>query len=279
MAAFGSPHLRYEKRDGVAWLWIDRPEARNALTRAMYAGLGRACEEGDRDPDVQITVITGTGDVFCSGGDIKESQRFLETLESDTAPVLFGDTPNAYMPADPIRAIQKAKKIVVAAVNGLCLGGGFMTAMTSDICVASENASFCVPEARLGLIDAWVAYRLPLYVGLERAKQIILTCRPFDAASAARWGMISAVVPRGELESYVTELAADICASGPEARQAYKALANRHLPDDDEMAIHYSTANAVWRTANSREGIRAFEEKRPPVWVRDALPAPLTFGS
>jgi enoyl-CoA hydratase len=271
MAAFGSPHLRYEKRNGVAWLWIDRPEARNALTRAMYAGLCHACEEGDRDPEVQVTVITGTGDVFCSGGDIKEGERFLDALESSSAPpVLFGDTPNAYMPADPIRAIQKAKKIVIAAVNGLCLGGGFMTAMTSDLCVATENASFCVPEARLGLIDAWVGYRLPLYVGMERAKNIILTCRPFDAASAASWGLISAVVPRDELDSYVTELAADICAAGPAARQAYKALANRHLPDDDEMAIHYKTADEVWRTAESREGMRAFHEKRAPEWVRNA---------
>jgi enoyl-CoA hydratase/carnithine racemase len=97
-----------------------------------------------------------------------------------------------------------------------------------------------------------------------------LTCRPFDAASAASWGLISAVVPRGELDSYVTELAADICAAGPAAREAYKALANRHLPDDDEMAVHYSTADAVWRTAESREGMRAFHEKRAPGWVRDA---------
>ena len=110
---------------------------------------------------------------------------------------------------------QKAKKIIITAVNGLCRGGGFMTAMTSDICVASENASFCVPEARLGLIDAWVAYRLPLYVGMARAKNIILTCRPFDAASAAKWGLISDVVPRADLEAYVAELAADICAAGP----------------------------------------------------------------
>ena len=271
MAAFGSPDLHYEKRQGVAWLRLDRPEARNALTRAMYAGLCRACEEGDRDPDVQMTVITGTGDVFCSGGDIKEGLRFLDALESaqpGAQPVLFGDSPNAYMPTDPIRAIQKAKKIVIAAVNGLCQGGGFMTAMTSDLCVASENASFCVPEARLGLIDAWVAYRLPLYVGLERAKNIILTCRPFDATTAANWGLISKVVPRNDLDAYVTELAADLCAAGPAAREAYKALANRHLPDDDEMELHYRTADAVWRTEDSREGMRAFREKRPPAWVR-----------
>ena len=275
MAAFGSPHLHYEKRHGIAWLRLDRPEARNALTRAMYTGLCQACEQGDQDPDVQATVITGTGDVFCSGGDIKEGLRFLDALESQQSgpqPVLFGDSPNAYMPTDPIRAIQKAKKIIITAVNGLCQGGGFMTAMTSDICVASENASFCVPEARLGLIDPWVAYRLPLYVGMERAKNIILTCRPFDAVTAANWGMISEVVPRSDLDAHVTELAANICAAGPAAREAYKALANRHLPDDDEMAVHYRAADAVWRTEDSREGMRAFREKRPPAWVRSPRP-------
>jgi enoyl-CoA hydratase len=278
MAAFGSPHLHYEKRQGVAWLRIDRPETRNALTRAMYDGLRQACEEGDRDPDVQVTVITGTGDVFCSGGDINEGLRFLDALESaepGTQPMLFGDSPNAYMSTDPIRAIQKARKIIITAVNGLCRGGGFMTAMTSDICVASENASFCVPEARLGLIDPWVAYRLPLYVGMARAKNIILTCRPFDATTAAKWGMIAEVVPRCDLDAYVTGLAAEICAAGPAAREAYKALANRHLPDDEEIALHYRTADAVWRTEDSREGMRAFREKRPPAWVRSRLPPDL----
>jgi len=267
--AFTTPHLLYEVRDKVAYLTFNRPEARNALTRDMYLGICRACEAVDNDPDAEVMVIAGSPGAFCAGGDIVEGARFIDSLHADgasTDAVLFGSSPNAYMPADPIRAIQSTRKIVVAVVDGICMGGGFMTAMTADLCVASTNALFAVPEARIGVIDAWVAGRLPMYVGMERAKYFILTGRPLPAATAADWGLISAALPRAELDAYVASLLSDLLAAAPTALQAYKLLANQRLPTDEATTANYAVANAVFRSPSAREGLTAFRDKRKPIW-------------
>jgi len=269
--AFGTPHLRYEVRESVAYLTLDRPEARNALSRAMYLGICKACEEIDNDPKVQVMVLAGSPGIFCAGGDIVEGAQFLDSLGAEGASkdaVLFGSSPSAYQnsSADPIRAIQMTEKIVIAVVDGLCVGGGFMMSMTADICVASTEATFAVPEARVGVIDAWVAERLPLYVGMERAKYILLTSRRFDAQNAAEWGLISAAVPRETLDSYVADLLTDILSGAPVARQAYKLLANRRLPDELQTSASYAVADAVFKSPSAREGLTAFREKRSPQW-------------
>lgn len=267
---FGSDHLEFSVAGGVARLTFNRPEARNALTRAMYRGVVLACEEVDANPEIDILVIQGVEGVFCSGGDLVEGQTFMEGLEDSARSTasLFGDGPSSYLDVDPILAVQNTRKIVVAAVDGLCMGGGFMTAMTADLCVASERSVFRVPEARMGVIDAWVAARLPLYVGLERAKHAILTCRPISAETAERWGLISAVVAQDEFHEYVDQLIADLTAGSPTAREAYKALANRALPDEEGMSPHYDKASGVFRSEDAREGMSAFKEKRLPVWAQ-----------
>lgn len=269
---FGSDHLEFSVNGGVARLTFNRPEKRNALTRAMYRGVALACEEVDSNPDIGLLVIQGVDGFFCSGGDMVEGLTFLEGLsDSDRhGAALFGEGSNSYMDVDPILAIQNTRKIVIAAVDGLCMGGGFMTAMTADLCVATERSLFRVPEARMGVIDAWVAGRLPLYIGMERAKHAFLTGRPISARDAAEWGLISATVAQDEFESHVEELVADVMAGSPVAREAYKALANRALPNADGMRSHYDVADTVFRSEDAREGQRAFKEKRLPRWAQRA---------
>jgi len=268
--ALGSEYVRYERRRGVGWLTLDRPQALNALTRDMYEALHRACVEGDADPDLQATVITGTGDVFSAGGDVKQGIEFLRAIERDDdshPATLFGAGPGSYLPVDPIVAIQRARKLVIAAVNGLCQGGGFMTAMVADLTIASERATFRVPEALLGVVDPWVASRLPLYVGMERAKRIMFMCRPFSAQEALAWGFVSEVVAHEDLLTRVDALLDEILRTSPRAREAYKAAANRLLPDGSPDSPDYLGADAVFRSGDAREGMTAFAEKRAPSWV------------
>jgi enoyl-CoA hydratase len=137
----------------------------------------------------------------------------------------------------------------------------------SDITVASDRATFRVPEALRGVADTWVGSRLPLYVGMERAKYIMLTCRPFDAAQALEWGFVSAVVPYNDLMDYVEALLDDVLLTGPAAREAYKAAANRLLPNGALDHPDYLEADQVYRSGEAREGLNAFKEKRAPRWV------------
>jgi enoyl-CoA hydratase len=270
--ALGSQHVHYEKRHGVAWLRLDRPDRRNAYTQEMYTAIGRACIQGDADPDVQLTAITGTGDVFSVGGDLgpgyfEDPARKREDFHSLE---LFGDGPGAMLEVDPFKAILESKKLVVAVVNGLCQAGGFITAMLADLTITSDQATFRIPELLRGVADPWCAGRLPLYVGMERAKLIMFTGRTFTAAQALEWGLVSEVVPHAELNERAEALLDEVLLTGPEARSTYKATANRLLP-----TANYDPYVRSYRSDECREGLAAFRERRAPAWVPDGRRASL----
>jgi enoyl-CoA hydratase/carnithine racemase len=264
---FGSPHVRYEKRNGVAWLRLDRPESRNALTKDMWSAIAHACQASDDDPDVQATVITGSGDSFCAGGDMRQSLTRMANQGADFQLRILGSEPGALLQHDPMRAIQRAEKLVISGVSGVAHGAGFILAMVSDLTVASERATFRVPEALRGVIDPWVASRLPLYVGMERAKHILFTCRVFDAHEALAWGFVSEVAPHDELETRVEQLLDRILLTSPGARAAYKAGTNRLLPDQGTDHPDFQDADRLLRSDEAREGLQAFAERRAPAWV------------
>lgn len=258
--ALGSKYLHHQVRDGVAWVTIDRPDSRNACTLEMYEGIAAACAASDRDPQIQATVITGSGDVFCPGGDMRGGGQLHEdTSGGEWAP----DTaPSGASPTDPFSAIERSQKLVVAAVNGICQGGGFIMAMLADITIASDNATFRVPELLRGVADAFICTRLPLYVGMERAKWLMFTCETLDAGRALHWGLVSEVVPREALDSRVEEVMDLVLRTGPSARANYKAQANRlfAMPDWDMFLRSL-------RSPECREGFAAFSEKRAPSWL------------
>ena len=156
----GTPHLRIERRGWLAWCTIDRPQARNALTAAMYYGIRRAVERVNASRSLRALVITGVGDVFAPGGEMGGRH---DDGGADVGALMGTDVL-------PFRTIRESRAPVVAAVNGLCSGGGLTIAMLADIAVASEQARFRAPELLRGVADTWYASLLPAHIGIARAR-------------------------------------------------------------------------------------------------------------
>ena len=248
----GTPHLRLERDGPIARCFIDRPAARNAFTPAMYYGLKRAVHLVNTDTELGALIITGVGDVFAPGGDLggryEEGESVPDALGQDVLPFL---------------AIRDSQAPVIAAVNGICQAGGLLVAMMADIAVASDRATFRVPELLRGIPDATYAAALPAHVGLAMARDLLLSARPFGADEALQMGLLSRVVLHDELHEAATEAARQVMRTAPMARAQVKRMLNERYG-----LIDYQTM--FWALAHSdepREGMRAFMEKRPPAWV------------
>jgi enoyl-CoA hydratase len=254
----GTPKLRLERQGPLAWCVIDRPEARNALTPAMYFGIKKAVHLVNRDPDLAALIIIGTGDVFAPGGDLggrsePGEQPVPEDLGHDMLPFL---------------TIRDSRAPVIAAVNGICQAGGLLIAMLADIAVASDRATFRVPELLRGIPDATYAAVLPAHVGIAVARDLLFSARPFDAAEAQRLGVIARVVPHDDLRAVAEEAAHQVLRTAPEARAHVKRMLNERYG-----LIDYQTMfGALAHSDEPREGMRAFMEKRPPRWVPAGSP-------
>jgi enoyl-CoA hydratase/carnithine racemase len=248
----GSRGLRLEREGPIAWCTIDRPAARNAFTPAMYLGLKRAVLLVESDPDLAALIITGTGDVFCPGGD----------LGGRAEP---GDASTEGMGAEilPFLTVRDSRAPVIAAVNGICQAGGLLVAMLADVCVASDRATFRVPELLRGIPDATYTSVLPAHVGMAVARDLLLTGRRFDAAEALRIGLIARVVPHDELREAALEAAWQVLRTPPEARALTKRMLSEHYGPVDYDAMF----DALEHSDEPREGMAAFMEKRPPRWV------------
>ena len=162
----GTSNLRLERDGPIAWVTIDRPSARNALTPAMYYGLKRAVRLVNTDPDLAALIITGTGDVFAPGGDLGGRAEPGDTVPDDLGQDVL-----------PFLAIRDSRAPVVAAVNGICQAGGLLIAMLADIAVVSDRATFRVPELLRGIPDATYAAVLPAHVGISVARDLLLSAR------------------------------------------------------------------------------------------------------
>ena len=253
----GTPALRLEREGPIAWCVIDRPAARNAFTPAMYFGLKRAVHLVNTDGELAALIITGTGDVFAPGGDLGGRS------EPGEEPIPDGLTHEIL----PFLAIRDSRAPVIAAVNGICQAGGLLVAMMADICVASDRATFRVPELLRGIPDATYAAALPAHVGIAVARDLLLSARGFDAAEAQRLGLIARVVPHEELRAAAVEAAKQVLRTPPEARSQVKRMLNERYG-----TIDYPTMfAAIEHSEELREGMRAFMEKRPPSWIPEGL--------
>jgi enoyl-CoA hydratase/carnithine racemase len=248
----GTPNLRWERKGPIAWCVIDRPAARNALTPAMYYGLKRAVRLVNTDPELAALVITGTGDVFAPGGDL--GGRTEE-----------GESPVGAMGEDvlPFLSIRDSQAPVIAAVNGICQAGGLLIAMMADIAVASDRATFRVPELLRGIPDATYAAALPAHVGMAVARDLLLSGRTFDAAEAQRIGLLSRVVPHHALHDAANEAASQVLQTAPMARAQVKRMLNERYGLIDYQTMFW----ALEHSPEPREGMQAFMEHRPPGWV------------
>jgi enoyl-CoA hydratase/carnithine racemase len=247
----GSKYLRFEQRGSVGYVTIDRPERRNAMTTNMYLGVRRAVRRLEDSADLAAIVLTGSGDTFCVGGDMTRTeepggQEALDTFGPDLT---------------PFEAIRNCPKPVVAMVNGLCMGGGLILALASDVAVVSERARFRIPEVMRGITDSWYAAYVPAHVGVARARDLMLRSRPFDAHEAVAMGLVAQVVPHDELEAATQEVVGDLVRAAPGARAQLKRMLNAPYGAVDTMTF-MATAND-----EGIEGFKAFVEKRSPNWV------------
>jgi enoyl-CoA hydratase/carnithine racemase len=243
--------IQYEVHNGVAWLTIDRPEARNALSTEVREGLWAGTRRFVADDSAAVLVLTGAGDkAFCAGGDLKEmAETGLEIPPPDFLPQ-FG------------RNIDVPKP-TIAAVNGVAYAGGFLLAQQCDLVVAAEHARFAVSEVKVGRGAPWAAplsWLVPPRVALE----ILLTGDPVDAPRAREIGLVNDVVPLGALRSRTQQLAERIAANAPLSVRAAKRTAYLSRPDVYERAEEIWAP--VYRSRDAQEGPAAFREKRAPVW-------------
>jgi enoyl-CoA hydratase/carnithine racemase len=247
--------VRYRLEDGVAWLVIDRPERRNAIDRAVGAGLWDGFRRFDADPQARVLVLTGAGDAaFCAGADLKEMAALgLRVPPADMAPHLGAN-------------IEIAKP-VIAAVNGAAYGGGFLLAQMCDLCVAAEHASFAIAEARWGRGAPWAA-PLPWLVPPRVAMELLLTGQPIGARRALEVGLVNAVVPAGELRAAAAALAATVAANAPLSVRAAKAMVYRSAGRGlrEALDLGWRLFEPVYESEDAQEGPRAFVEKRQPRW-------------
>lgn len=243
--------------DAVATIRIDRPERRNALTDEVLGALAKTAGELDADPAVRCLVIAGSDRVFASGADLRS------LAARSPVDVYSGDRAAAW------RALRGLGTPTVAAVSGLCLGGGFELAMYADVVVASETAKFGLPETGLGLIPgAGGTQLLARAVGKPLAMDMVLTGRLLEAVDAERFGLVSRVTPADEWLQTAREVAAAI-ADRPAVAQR---LARESVAHSFEMGLqagidHERRAFAIaFGTADATEGIGAFLDKRAPRW-------------
>ena len=248
--------VTYEVVDGVAWLTIDRPEARNALSAAVREGLWAGTRRFVADDTAAVLVLTGAGEqAFCAGGDLKEmAETSLEVPPPDFLPQ-FG------------RNVEVAKP-TIAAVNGVAYAGGFLLAQQCDLVVAAEHARFAVSEVKVGRGSPWAA-PLSWLVPPRVAMEILLTGDPLDAARAREVGLVNHVVPAADLRTHAHGLARRIAANAPLSVRAAKRtayLCAQH-PRDEAYARAEEIWAPVYRSADAQEGPAAFRDRRAPVWT------------
>lgn len=240
----GTPHLQLRADGRVCWLTVANPARRNALTMAMYRGIGRAMRLVEEHPELELLVVTGVDDVFITGGDIVEHD-----LDEDAAATLAFDL------------LYEARVPVIAAINGHCQGSGVWLVALADVAIASDRARFRLPELRLGVAAPWSASILPGLIGLARAKELALTSRPFGAEEAWDMGLVGRIVPHDELDQAAAAVADALLEAAPDARRAWKQQAHAAVRPVPAAAVATSIT-----TTEAAEGFAAFAEHRPPHW-------------
>ena len=251
---------RYEVDGPLLTLTIDRPEVLNSLHPDAHRELADAFDRYAADPALRVAIVTGAAErAFCVGTDLKALDATGDHTKPSTG---FAGITHRFDLWKPL----------IAAVNGLCLGGGMEILAACDLAVAAAHAQFGLPEPRVGLaaLGGGLLQRLPRQVGMKDAMALVLTARRIPAEEARRIGLINEIVPAAELMSRARALADDILACAPLAIQASKQVMLRSLAQADlasTMHEDYPLAQRMLASDDAREGPKAFAEKRPPKWT------------
>jgi enoyl-CoA hydratase/carnithine racemase len=257
MSGSGADQTLLVLLDGpVATITLNRPEKLNALTLPMLSALDEALLAIDADPDVRVLVIKGSGPkAFSAGADVV-AWSSLAPLEMWRTWTRTGHR--------VMERLESLRQPTIAALNGIAYGGGLELALACDLRLAADHVVLGAPEVGIATVPGWgMTTRLAMVVGPARAKQMILTGLPIDAARAAAWGLVSEVVPAGDLDAATDELAAQIAAQAPVAVQVAKQLIDATRPRTSLEALG---GGLTAFTDDAREGQAAFRERRPPVF-------------
>jgi enoyl-CoA hydratase len=257
--------VSYARRGAAAWITLDRPAKRNALTPVMVSGLHQALDRAEREPEVRAIVITGAGPAFCAGADLEffaarraepdGCERFLAGLLRPLA--------------DFLARLRSSSRPVLAAVNGACAAGGVELVLCCDLIVAAAGATFSDAHSRRGLVPAiGGAAGLVRSLGAHRAKQLMLLAEDWDAATLADCGLIAEVVPPAGLQARADELARTLAGRSPDSLRRVKELVHRAQdpPWAELVEADLADFRANWDRADLREGLAAYAEHRDPAF-------------
>ena len=247
-----------DTKGSVGVITLNRPKAMNALSQQMVAEIGRALDAFEADDDIGAIVITGSEKAFAAGADIKEM-----------ASMTFAQTYLGNFITKGWEAVSHARKPIIAAVAGYCLGAGCEVAMMCDFILAADTAKFGQPEITIGVIPgAGGTQRLPRAVGKAKAMEMVLTGRMMDAEEAERSGLVSRVIPAAELVAEAVKVAGRIATMGRAAVYAAKESVNMAFEASLAEGVHFERRlfHAMFATEDQKEGMAAFAEKRQPTF-------------
>ncbi|OGO46612.1 MAG: hypothetical protein A2W34_02815 [Chloroflexi bacterium RBG_16_64_32] len=253
-------NILYEQAEGVVTITINRPQRRNALNIDTVNEMMAALAQAGADDSIRVVVITGAGDAFCAGADLKDAPEMSPTVAHEIVGLYL----------DYVLAIRSVEKPVVAKVNGLAVGGGCCTALASDIRIASERASFSLAFVNIGIsgADMGATYLLPRLVGYGRACEILMTGEPVDAREAERIGLVNRAVPHEELDAATQTMVERLSSRPPLGLKFTKKALYSGLDKDLKTEFDYEHFAQVTclLTEDYQEGRRAFFEKRQPAF-------------
>jgi enoyl-CoA hydratase/carnithine racemase len=253
--------VRTEIRDSVGWIVFDHPERRNAISAHMWGELAEAARRFGEDDSIRVVVMRGAGsEAFVSGADISqfdgvEGERTSERLDASGG--------------DAFAQLSRLEKPLIAMIQGYCIGGGLAVALCADLRYASPDASFGIPAAKLGVgYGLGGIESLAAVVGPSHAKEILYTARRYSAAEAFDMGLVNRVAAKGELRPTVEKIAAEIAANAPLTVRSVKVLSCelQREPGRRDAARIAEVLGACFASEDFAEGVKAFMEKRPPVF-------------
>ena len=253
--------IRTERRGAVLEVTLDRPKA-NAIDAPTSRIMGEVFTEFRDDPTLRVAVLTGAGEkFFCPGWDLKAAAEG-EAPDSDYGVGGFGG----------LQELRGLNKPVIAAVNGIACGGGLELALSADIILAADHATFALPEIRSGTVADAASIKLPRRIPYHIAMELLFTGRWFDAEEAARWGLVNRVLPGAEMMEAARAMADDLAAGPPLVFAAIKEIVREaeNLKFNDALnritRSQFATVERLYRSEDQKEGARAFAEGRDPVW-------------
>ena len=249
----------YEKTENIVTITLNRPDSLNSINRQLRADLSEAITTFDGDSDARVAIVTGAGRAFCAGRDLKErASDNAEGRQARAGDSMYPDRPYMW---------PQTWKPIIAAINGFALAGGWSIAQMCDLRIASEDAKLGITETKWSLMPPFGTI-LPKQIGLAATLELCLTAQPVTAQRAYDMGFLNKVVPGDQLMAEAMTMAAQIAENAPLAVQYFKELAYRglNMSTQDISALTYHMYDQLLTTEDSKEGPRAFAEKRKPNW-------------